>query len=378
MPMSTLGKSGLQVSRITVGGYHMRVKSEEEGVKIIHRAIDLGVVMFDSAAKYHDGASDLTYGKALTRALRKKILLMSKAQFRDRDGAMGQLEGTLKSMKTDYLDLWCCHEVSTHEEVDKIFGPKGSLEAFVKAKKEGKVRHIGFTGHHDPTVHQRLLDGFDGWETVQHPVNLVDPHYLSFINSVLPNIRKKGLGLLAMKSNAIGGITKNKVATIPECLRFTWSHDVDTLVSGMETVQELEQNVLMCKTFQKMLPQEISSLLARTKGGPNGTKVEGYKKPEKAGSSPVPGMMVTVNYKGMLLNGTVFDASDDAHPLKTRLGRGELIDGWEEALQKMQKGEKWLLIVPPEMGYGARGKPPAIPRRATLVFEMELVDFEAK
>lgn len=102
------------------------------------------------------------------------------------------------------------------------------------------------------------------------------------------------------------------------------------------------------------------------------------KKPEKTGSSPVPGMVVTVNYKGMLLNGTVFDASDDAHPLKTRLGRGELIDGWEEALQKMQKGEKWLLIVPPEMGYGARGKPPAIPRRATLVFEMELVDFEAK
>lgn len=283
MPMSTLGKSGLQVSRLTVGGYHMRVKSEAEGVKIIHRAIDLGVVMFDSAAKYHDGASDETYGKALTPALRKKILLMSKAQIRDRDGAMGQLETTLKRMKTDYLDLWCCHEVSTHEEVDKIFGPNGSLEAFVKAKKEGKVRHIGFTGHHDPTVHQRLLDGYDGWETVQHPVNLVDPHYLSFISSVLPNIRKKGLGLLAMKSNAIGGITKNKVATIAECLRFTWSHDIDTLVSGVETVEQLEQNVLVCKTFEKMLPQEISSLLARTKGGPTGTKVEGYKKPEKAG-----------------------------------------------------------------------------------------------
>jgi uncharacterized protein len=282
MPMSTLGKSGLQVSRITVGGYHMRVKGEAEGVRIIRRAIDLGVVMFDSAAKYHNGASDETYGKALTPALRKKILLMSKAQLRDRDGAMGQLETTLRLMKTDYLDLWCCHEVATHEEVDKIFGPKGSLEAFVKAKKEGKVRHIGFTGHHDPAVHQRLLDGFDGWETVQHPVNLVDPHYLSFINSVLPNIRKKGLGLLAMKSNAIGGITKNKVATIPECLRFTWSHDVDTLVSGMETVEQLEQNVLACKTFEKMSPKEISALLARTKGGPKGTKVEGYKKPEKA------------------------------------------------------------------------------------------------
>lgn len=103
------------------------------------------------------------------------------------------------------------------------------------------------------------------------------------------------------------------------------------------------------------------------------------KKPEKAGPTPVPGMIVSVLYKGMLLNGTVFDeATDSAHPLKTRLGRNELIDGWEEALQKMHRGEKWLLIVPPEMGYGARGKPPTIPRSATLVFEMELVDFDTK
>lgn len=102
------------------------------------------------------------------------------------------------------------------------------------------------------------------------------------------------------------------------------------------------------------------------------------KEGDPKGASPVPGMIVTVFYKGMLLNGTVFDASDSEHPLKTRLGRGELIDGWEEAIQKMKKGEKWLLIVPPEMGYGARGKPPSIPRRATLVFEMELADFETK
>jgi predicted aldo/keto reductase-like oxidoreductase len=255
----------------------MRVRGEENGIRIIHRAIDLGVTMFDSAAKYHNGESDVTFGKALAGGLRQKVLLMSKAQLRDRDGAMKQLETTLKRMRTDYLDLWACHEVSTHEEVDRIFGPGGSLEAFVKAKKEGKVRHIGFTGHHDPTVHQRLLDGYDGWETVQHPVNLVDPHYLSFIHSVLPNIRKKGLGLLAMKSNAIGNITKNAIATIPECLRFTWSHDVDTLVSGVETVEQLEQNVLACKTFQPMSGKEKEALLARTKAGPTGSKVETYK-----------------------------------------------------------------------------------------------------
>jgi predicted aldo/keto reductase-like oxidoreductase len=257
------------------------VKGEEEGIKIIRRAIDLGVVMFDSAAKYHQGKSDEVYGKALTGGLRKKVLLMSKAELRDKKSAMGQLEMTLKRMNTDYLDLWCCHEVARMDEVEKIFGPGGSLEAFVEAKKKGMVRHIGFTGHHDPEVHQALLKGFDGWETVQHPVNLIDPHYLSFIQHVLPKVRAKGLGLLAMKSNAIGGITKANIATIAECLRYTLSHDVDTLVSGVETVQQLEENVLTVKTFQKMNRQEISTLLSRTAKGPIGSKIERYKEPEK-------------------------------------------------------------------------------------------------
>lgn len=281
MPMATLGKSGLKVSKFTLGGFHMRVKGEEEGVRIIQRAIDLGVVMFDSAAKYHNGESDVTYGKAIDKSMRKKVLLMSKAQLRDKKSAMEQLELTLKRMNTDYLDLWACHEVARMDEVEKIFAPGGSLEAFVEAKKKGMVRHIGFTGHHDPEVHQALLKGFDGWETVQHPVNLIDLHYLSFIKSVLPAVRKKGLGLLAMKSNAIGGITKEKVATIQECLRYAWSHDVDTLVSGVETVAQLEENVLACKTFTKMSRTEISTLLERTAKGPIGTKVERYKKPEK-------------------------------------------------------------------------------------------------
>ena len=286
MPMATLGKSGLRVSRITVGGYHMRVRGEEEAIRIIHRAIDLGVNFFDSAHKYHQGESDLTYGKALSGGLRQRVLLMTKAHLRDRDSAMRQLEESLKSMRTDYLDLWQCHEVSTHAEVDRIFGPGGALEAFVKAKEQGKVRHIGFTGHRDPAVHQRLLDGYDGWETVQHPVNLVDPHYLSFIGSVLPNIRKKGLGLLAMKSNAMGGIAKHSVASIPECLRFTWSHDIDTLVSGVETVEQLEQNVLACKSFQPLSRNQKEALLARTRRGPHGSKVERYKKPEAGARRP--------------------------------------------------------------------------------------------
>jgi uncharacterized protein len=278
MPMATLGKTGLKVSRMTLGGYHMRVRGEEEGIRIVHRAIDLGVNMFDCAHLYHEGQSEITYGKALQGGLRKKILLMTKAEIYTYDGAMKELEESLTRMKTDYLDLWCCHQVSKMSEVDQILGPKGSLQAFADAKKQGKVRHIGFTGHHNPDVHLRLLNAFDGWETVQHPVNLVDPHYLSFINNVLPKVRAKGLGMLAMKSNAMGGITNNKVATIPECLRFTWSHDIDTLVSGVETVGQLEENVLAAKSFTPMPQKDQISLLERTKSGPIGTKVENYKK----------------------------------------------------------------------------------------------------
>ena len=278
MPMADLGKTGIRISRFTLGGYHMRVRGEAEGVRIVHRAIELGVNMLDCAHLYHDGASEITYGKALGGGLRQKIHLMTKAEVYTYEGALKELEESLKRMKTDYLDLWCCHQVSKMSEVDQILGPKGSLEAFVKAKQQGKVRHIGFTGHHNPEVHQRLLAAFEGWETVQHPVNLVDPHYLSFIDNVLPKVRARGLGMLAMKSNAMGGITGNGVATIPECLRFTWSHDIDTLVSGVETVRQLEQNVLACKTFQPMTRGEQVSLLERTKGGPVGVKVENYKK----------------------------------------------------------------------------------------------------
>ncbi|MEK7403534.1 MAG: aldo/keto reductase [Acidobacteriota bacterium] len=279
MPMATLGKTGLKVSRITIGGHHMLVNGDEEAVRIISRAVELGVNFFDSAHKYNDGRSDAAYGKALRGGKRQKVLLMSKAQLRTRDGAMRQLEETLKRMETDYLDLWQCHEVSTQAEVDQILGPNGALEAFVKAKQEGKARHIGFTGHHDPAVHQRLLESFDGWETVQHPVNLIDPHYLSFVRDFLPKARAKGLGRIAIKSNAMGAITRNSIATIPECLRFAWSQDIDVLVSGVQTVAQLEENVLACKTFKKMSAEEIQTLLARTAKGRIGAEVERYKRP---------------------------------------------------------------------------------------------------
>ena len=277
MPMTTLGKSGLQVSRYVVGGYHMAVQGEDEGIRIIHRAMDLGVNFFDNAWLYHDGKSEEIYGKAFAGGLRQKIILMTKAHKYSKAEAMSQLEDSLRRMKTDYLDLWQCHQVVEHKEVDQILGPGGSLEAFVQAKKEGKVRHIGFTGHRDPTVHKRLLEATDAWETVQMPVNLIDPHFNSFIENVIPLARKKGVGIIAMKSNAMGAIGKNKIAKIEECLRFAWSQDVDVVVSGAESTGQLEQNVAVLKSLQKMSKQEISIMLHRTKQGPYGPKIENYK-----------------------------------------------------------------------------------------------------
>ena len=155
IPRRRLGKTGLDAAILALGGFHMAAsQSDEDAVKMIHRAIDLGINFLDCASKYHDGRSEEVYGKALTDGRRQKILLMTKAQLRDRDGAMKQLEDSLRRMRTDYLDLWQCHEVSRLDEVERIFGPNGSLEAFVKAKQQGKVRHIGFTGHHDPQVHR--------------------------------------------------------------------------------------------------------------------------------------------------------------------------------------------------------------------------------
>jgi aryl-alcohol dehydrogenase-like predicted oxidoreductase len=286
MPITTLGKSGLKVSRFTLGGAHMRRGTEENAVRIIRRAHELGVTFFDSAHLYNKGESDAAYGKAFSKSMRSQVLLMGKAHLYTYKEAMQQLEDTLRRMNTDYLDLWQCHQVCTHQEVDRILGPGGSLEAFVKAKQQGKVRHIGYTGHRDPTVHKRLLESFDGWETVQHPVNLVDPHHKSFIKTFLPLARKKGLGVIAMKTNAGGGIGKNSIATVEECLRFALSQDVDTVVSGVETVEQLEQNVAVIKSGGRMTAAAISALLARTAKGPTGEGVESYKRvpPGSAGA----------------------------------------------------------------------------------------------
>lgn len=276
--MTTLGKSGLRVSRFAVGGYHMNVEGEETALRILARAFDQGVNFYDSANAYHKGKSDEIIGKAFGgSSKRQQILLMTKCEKYSRAEAMQTLEIQLRRLRTDYIDLWQCHQVSEQKEVDQILSPGGSLEAFIQAKRQGKVRHIGFTGHRDPAVHLRLLAATDAWESIQMPINCIDPHYLSFIERVLPEARKRGLGVIAMKSNAMGAITKNNIARIDECLRFTWSQDIDVLVSGVQTPAQLDQNIGVLKSLTKMSKQEMSLLLHRTKQTQYGPRIEEYK-----------------------------------------------------------------------------------------------------
>ena len=279
LPFATLGRTGLRVARIAVGGYHMNVHGEEEALRILRRAFELGLNFYDSANSYHGGRSDEILGKAFSGAGRQKVLLMTKCEIYNRDGALRVLEQQLRRLRTDYIDLWQCHQVGEHSEVDQILGPRGSLEAFALAKKQGKVRHIGFTGHRDPGIHLRLLRAAAEWETVQMPVNLIDPHYLSFLRQVLPEARRRGLGVIGMKSNAMGQITAQGVASIADCLRFSWSQDIDTLVSGVQTVAQLEENVAALRAFRPMAPEEISAVLERTARGRTGAEVERYKRP---------------------------------------------------------------------------------------------------
>lgn len=279
MPLTVLGKTGMRVSRFCLGGYHIATGTDENGVRIVRRAIDLGVNFFDSAQGYHKGRSDQVYGKALEgSSLRQKVILRSKAIDRERGKAMAQLEDTLRWMKTDYLDLWQCHMVNRQDEMDQILGPNGALEAFVAAKKQGKARHIGFSGHMDPELLVRFIEACGEWEVAQFPLNVVDPHYLSFLATTLPAARRKGLGVITIKPNAFGNITGKKIATIEECLRFVLSQDVDAVVSGVENLEHLEQNVQIVKQFKPMSKGEQQALLERTRKGPYGVEIEDYKK----------------------------------------------------------------------------------------------------
>jgi aryl-alcohol dehydrogenase-like predicted oxidoreductase len=269
MPMRTLGRTGVEVSLLGIGGFHLGIpRDDKEAVRIVHAAMDHGVTFLDNCWDYNDGKSEERMGLALADGRRQRAFVMTKLDGRTAASAAQQLEQSLKRLRTDHLDLVQVHEVIRMTDPDRVFGPGGAIEALVRAKKAGKVRFIGFTGHKDPSIHLHMLataakHGFT-FDTVQMPVNVMDAHYKSFTHEVIPRAHEHDTGVLGMKSLGSGILLQSGVVTAPECLRWSMSQAVAVQITGCDTMGVLEQALSVALGFQPMPAAEASQLLART------------------------------------------------------------------------------------------------------------------
>lgn len=279
IPKRKLGKTGEWVTMIGLGGWHIgRMKEEAVALQTVRRALDLGVTFFDTAFSYEDGVSEERMGKGL-RGKRDTIFLMTKDTERKKGDALAHLHESLQRLRTDHVDLWQFHSIQTVEDVETLFGPHGAMEAAEQAKREGKIRYVGITGHYDPYVHLKALDYHGVLDTMQMPINPVDMHDLSFTRLVLPKLVEYDVGVLAMKTLAMGNIITHGAATAEECLRYAWSLPVSVLVAGCDSPGHVTANVAVAQTFQPMTDEERQALVARVEPY-KGMEVEYYKKRE--------------------------------------------------------------------------------------------------
>src|SRR5215216_1902074 len=226
MPMRTLGRTGVQVSLIGLGGWHLGFKhlDEQLALRIIRTAIDNGINFMDNCWDYNEGASEIRMGKALRDGYRERVFLMTKIDGRTKQEAAKQLDESLQRMQTDYIDLVQHHEILRYEDPHRIFDDEGANAALLEARDAGKIRFIGFTGHKDPRIHLYMLEVAKEnefkFDTVQMPLNVMDAHYRSFEKMVLPELVKENIGVLAMKALANGTILQSKTVTAFECLQY--------------------------------------------------------------------------------------------------------------------------------------------------------------
>jgi aryl-alcohol dehydrogenase-like predicted oxidoreductase len=268
VPHRDLGKTGVKVSALGVGGYHLgSIKSEEESNDLVARALDAGINFFDNCWEYHDGISEARLGAAL-KGKRDKAFVMTKVctHGRSKDVAMKMLEESLRRLQTDHLDLWQIHEVVYYNDPDLIFAPNGAAEALLAAKQQGKVRFIGFTGHKNPAIHLKMLSHDFPFDTVQMPLNALDGSFKSFEQQVLPVANKRGMGVLGMKSlGGSGEMVKHGALTAEDGLRYAMSLPVTTTISGMDSIAVLEQNLRVARGFTPLSAQDMQAMRDRTR-----------------------------------------------------------------------------------------------------------------
>ncbi len=276
----TLGSTGEKVSAIGLGGYHIGVpKEESEGIRIIRSAVDRGMTFLDNCWDYHDGKSEVWMGNALRDGYRNKIFLMTKFDGRTKESTARQVDESLRRLQTDHIDLMQYHENIRMEDPDMFF--TGPAEALLEAKKAGKIRYIGFTGHKDPAVHLRMLEvavqhNFK-FDTAQMPLNLLDAHFRSFSRQVVPKLVEQKIGVLGMKPLASSFIPKNNVATAIECLHFAMNLPTSVVINGCDTMERLDQAFEAAKTFKVMSADEVAKLLAKTREAALTGKLEPFK-----------------------------------------------------------------------------------------------------
>ena len=266
IPRRSFGRTGVEVSAIGLGGYHMGVpKDEQEAIRIIHEAMDAGIDFMDNAWEYNDGVSEQRLGKAL-RGRRDKAFVMTKVctHGRDRKVAMQQLEQSLRRLQTDHIDLWQIHEVVYDNDPELHFARGGVIEALEQAKKEGKVRFVGFTGHKDPTIHLKMLSYNYPFDACQLPLNCFDASFRSFEKQVLPELQKRGIAAIGMKSLCGSGEPVKQGAIAPQqALSYAMSLPVATTVSGIDSLKVLRQNLGIARGFTPMSAEQMQALRDR-------------------------------------------------------------------------------------------------------------------
>lgn len=279
-----LGATGEKVSLIGVGGWHLGLKKVDRktAIRIVHEAIDRGINFMDNCWDYNGGVSEKRMGKALEKGKREKVFLMTKIDGRTKKIAAEQINESLKRMKTDRIDLVQHHEILRFEDPHRIFDEKeGAHLALLEAQKAGKIRFVGFTGHKDPQIHLHFLEVADEYgiklDAAQMPVNVMDYHYRSFTKQVIPELNKRKMGILAMKSMANGIILKSKTATPVECLHFAMSQPVSVVICGIDSPKILDQAFEAVGTFSGVRKKDIDAILAKTKAEAMRGKYEPFK-----------------------------------------------------------------------------------------------------
>src|SRR5579871_2807240 len=278
----TLGKTGEKVSAIGLGGAHIgRAESPEVATTVIRSAVDRGITFMDNCWDYADGEAERRMGNALRDGYRQKVFLMTKIDGRTKQAASQQIDESLKRLQTDHIDLLQFHEVIREEDPDRIFAKGGGMEAVLEAKKQGKVLHIGFTGHKSPDIHLKMLNTAFAhnftFDAVQMPLNVMDAHFDSFEKKVLPVLVQHKIGVLGMKPMGDKIILKSKTATPVECLHYAMNLPTSVVITGCDSIEILQQALDAARSFKPMSKDEVAQLLAKTSSAAGKGEFELYK-----------------------------------------------------------------------------------------------------